>query len=665
MANIGYRTDIDGLRAIAVLAVIIFHIHESSLSGGFVGVDVFFVISGYLISAQIFKEIELGSFSLTEFYRRRIKRIFPAMLVVVAVVIVSAQIVLLPSDAELVAESGLWSIASAANVYFWWFEDNSYFAAANEVKPLLHLWSLGVEEQFYLFWPLLLMLIYRRLKIVIFVALLVALSLISFALGEGLFDQAPTFSYYMLPSRIGEFIIGALVALALRKGVKLGRKSSNVLATVGLLSLAYTLVFYSEETTFPGYRAMIPTLATALLLWSGASTNNTITRLLGFSVLRWVGKVSYSAYLWHWPLLAFYRYGNFEVDLISGAALFVTTFFLAWLSYLWVEVPARQAKLEFPAMVWRFVALPVCGIGVIALVSMKIDGVGVRDLSGDYSIELAAVRQTVKPAYHFDYVCQRQKIQRKDLNNPSCIVGNRSTSGPSILLLGDSNAAHYVGVLGAFAAAQGFQFSNLEIGSCPLLLNRIEVFTSQRRAQDCQDWSDLIEETIENYDVLVISVNWEGYSSHSKEFLAEFSATLRELIASRKQIVLIGKAPVFEGFDRHCQAKELSFPLLICESFTGPLSRRIREINGKLRTLANSLPSVEYIDFNDVLCPNQLCSTHSKRGDPLYYDSNHLSLPASWDIGRQIIRDSGVPFPFNRLSDSKWQYGESSSASAH
>ncbi len=231
-----YRPDIDGLRAVAVLSVILFHIDKNLLPGGFVGVDIFFVISGYLISLHIFQELEAGQFSIVEFYRRRIKRIAPPMLLVVFLTLVIAQFILIPEDAERVAESTLWSLLSLANVYFWLYQDTSYFAAASSELPLLHLWSLGVEEQFYILWPLLLMLVYRKLSPKALMLLVASTALASFMFGQLGYAHAPSFVYYMLPTRAGELLIGAAIAFATLNGIerRLPEKATQLISLTGL-----------------------------------------------------------------------------------------------------------------------------------------------------------------------------------------------------------------------------------------------------------------------------------------------------------------------------------------------------------------------------------------------------------------------------------------------
>ncbi len=217
-----YRGDIDGLRAIAVLSVIVFHIDAALLPGGFVGVDVFFVISGYLITGNIVQELNSGRFSLLEFYRRRVKRIAPAMLVVTAVVMLAAYLLMLPEQLRDTGKSAVFSLASLANVYFWLYQDTGYFAQSSLELPLLHLWSLGVEEQFYLLWPLLLVAVYRRADKLTLVLAMAACAVASFWMGSALFEQAPSFVYYMLPSRAGELLLGALVAVLVNERLLAG-----------------------------------------------------------------------------------------------------------------------------------------------------------------------------------------------------------------------------------------------------------------------------------------------------------------------------------------------------------------------------------------------------------------------------------------------------------
>lgn len=648
-----YRPDIDGLRAIAVLSVILFHIDKRLLPGGFVGVDIFFVISGFLISLHILQEVESGRFSIAEFYRRRIKRIAPAMLVVVLATLAAAQFVLIPEDAKRTADSALWSLLSLANVYFWLHQDTSYFAAASSELPLLHLWSLGVEEQFYILWPLLLMAAYRRSRARAFFLLAGVAALASFALGQAWFARDPSFVYYMLPTRAGELLVGALAAMAVLRGAdrRFVGPRAGWIAAAGALLVAGSLAFLAEDEVFPGFRALAPTLGAVLLILAGRSSANPISRLLAVKPLVWVGVVSYSAYLWHWPLLAFYRYGHAEVGWAAGIAIFLLTFALAWLSYRFVEQPARASR----ASAWRvFVAqylVPTGCIAAFAFVALHVQGYGLRWKSPDYIARLAAYQNRTRPAYAFDYVCQRWRVSAADLGNERCVIGAGTAERPRVLLWGDSNAAHYVGLLGAFGRAGGFRFRNIAVSSCPPLVADPERYVPANRLDDCRASLAALLPALQASDVIIISGSWSVYAEQSAGFLDAFFATARALGEAGKLVIIMGKAPVIAGYDRRCREKALSYPLLECApSLAVPPAADVVRVNARLQAFAESTANVRYFDISPYLCRDGLCSAMDAQGRPLYYDRSHLSLPASWEIGEAIVRGEGVPAPFRQIS---------------
>lgn len=648
-----YRPDIDGLRAIAVLSVIVFHINKSLLPGGFVGVDIFFVISGFLITSNILQEIKRGHFSIIEFYRRRVKRIAPAMLVVVFVTLFIAQLVMLPDDTKTTAKSAVWSLASLANVYFWLYQDTSYFAVSSQQQPLLHLWSLGVEEQFYILWPLLLLLVYRpgREKLLFLAALVVAS--ISFLLGNLLFERDPSFVYYMLPTRAGELLLGALVAIAVLKGAEHKLPSIMIApaAAVGALLLAGSLIFLSEDNQFPGLFAVPPTLGVALLIFAGHCRDNWISRLLTLKPLIWIGLISYSAYLWHWPLLAFFRYGYGDVGVLAGVALFSLTILLAWLTYLYVEQPMRRSTESAVQVFVRQFAAPAAIVFVMAWGAVYADRLWPNLFKNEYRRQLADLRDQTRPAYQFDYVCQRQKITVKDTLDEHCKLGDDSGSGPLALLWGDSNAAHYIGMIGTFARASGVRFRNLEIGSCPPIVGDPKPFVDAHRVSDCRESLDAMRPIINESQVVIISASWLSYQAKSAKFLETFFDTAREMAGRGKLVILIGKAPEMVGFDRLCREKALSFPFLDCPTINLPLSPDVANINEKLHQFAQRTANVQYFDATHYLCPDGICSTHGRDGEPLYYDQSHLSMSASWKLGDEILMMDGVPVVFKLIAD--------------
>lgn len=647
-----YRPDIDGLRAIAVLSVILFHIDKHLLPGGFIGVDIFFVISGYLISKNILQDIERGCFSIVDFYRRRVKRIAPVMLLVVLLSTIAAQLVLLPEDAKRVADSALWSLLSSANVYFWLNLDTSYFATASGELPLLHLWSLGIEEQFYIVWPLLLMLAYRRSRAKTLFTLMSIAALASFGFGEMWFARDARFTYYMLPARAGELLFGALVALAVLRRVELRVPHGLVgpLAGVGVILIAGSFALITENRLFPGLLTVPPALGTVFLILAGhCATDNPVSRMLAIRPLVWVGLVSYSAYLWHWPLLAFYRYGHAEIGPVAGSALIVLTFVLAWLSYRLVEIPTRASL----ASAWRIFGLqyivPAGGIALLALLAIQVNGYGLRWNSEEYKTQLAGLRERTKAAFQFDYVCQRKRISPADMHDPRCVVGAAGSAPPRALLWGDSNAAHYIGIIGVIAREAGFRFRNLEVSSCPPLQGDPAPFVAANRLDDCRASADIARLALNDFDTVMISASWSYYQKNSGRFLDLFLSEVKSLAASGKRILLIGKAPVITGYDRRCSEKALHYPLLNCSIARAPADADVTRANQRLKEFAASTPNVSYFDVDPYLCSDSACSAFDQDGRPLYFDRHHLSLPGSWELGATIVHRDGVPEVFRRI----------------
>lgn len=648
-----YRPDIDGLRAIAVLSVIVYHIHPGLIPGGFVGVDIFFVISGYLISLYIFRELDHNRFSIAEFYRRRIKRIAPAMLAVILVTLLVTQHLFRPADAEKVAESALWSLLSMANVYFWLFEDTGYFAAASDEKPLLHLWSLGVEEQFYIVWPLLLLLIHRSGWGRQAFAGVGLAAIGSFVLGEVLFRASPSFVYYMLPTRIGELLIGAFLAqyINARGHRRVGEKVATAAGVSGLVLILASLVLLSDRSVFPGFRALPPTLGAALLIYAGHFGNGLPSRLLSTGPMVWVGLISYSAYLWHWPLLAVYRYGFQAMTLAPGVALFLATLVIAWFSYRYIETPFRHSGGTALSILLKQYVLPCSVLGVLVLTSMKIDGYGLRLFSDNYQRSLVALRDEIRPAHRYDYVCQSQRVTATEANDEHCVLGTAWDPSTDVILWGDSNAAHYIGILGSFAERSGFAFRNLQIGSCPPIDADPARFAPSRRIADCQASSAVMLDAVRQYKVVIISANWTDYQSRSDRFLEVFYKTAEDLVQQGKRVILIGKAPIIGGYDRLCREKAVSYPGLDCHVDDVPLAPEVADINRQLKAFAERSDGVEYLDFNQHLCPDNICSSYDENGRLIYYDAYHLTLAASWDIGRDIVARGGVPFPFTKIRE--------------
>lgn len=340
--GLNYRPDIDGLRAVAVLGVLFFHA-GLGFPGGYIGVDVFFVISGFLITSLLMKDLRAGTFSILDFWERRIRRIVPALVVVVLVVVTAGWFILLPSDYETLGKQILSLIACASNVKFWM--ESGYFDTAAEEKPLLHTWSLSVEEQFYLVIPLILALFFKLRKSSWILPLLLVGIVGSFALSVYGSYRHPSAAFYLLPFRAWELGVGSLLAFA--PAITSSRLRHGA-AWVGLAAILVPYFAYAPGIRFPGLSAFPPVAGAALIIWSGlGGREKTLPgRVLAAKPLVWIGLLSYSLYLWHWPFFAFQRYLGYSHDIPwVQLSLAASSFILAWLSLRFIERPFRSRKL--------------------------------------------------------------------------------------------------------------------------------------------------------------------------------------------------------------------------------------------------------------------------------------------------------------------------------
>ena len=645
-----YRADIDGLRAIAVLAVVFYHANSSWLPGGFVGVDIFFVISGFLISGIIFTRLDRGAFSLLDFYRRRVQRIAPAMFVVVAVTLALSWWLLLPRDAVNVARSAVASVASLANIYFWQLR-GGYFDNDARQLPLLHLWSLGVEEQFYMLWPLVLLAVGRRWQSRAFLACCGVAALTSFVLGDLLFWWDPSFVYFLLPTRAGELLSGAIVAsLVLTGQLAIPSALRAALAPAAVAAIGVSLLVFNDSTVFPGVRALLPTLGTAALLAVGSQpAGSSTTRLLSAKPLVAIGLISYSVYLWHWPLMAFYRYGYGEPTALAQVVLPALALALGALSYAVVERPTRALRLPPLRTIALGYVAPATAIAITAGFVLYGPRLGIPTSDARLPV-IAAVRDETRPAFAFYYVCQQERLGTADLSNPRCVVGPRTSGEPRVLLWGDSNAAHYIGVIGKAAERAGFDFRNAEISACPPLFTDPAVFVAPVRYRECRDSLVAVQRAIPRYPVVLLGASWTDYDRRSNTFLPVMFETVDRLLAQGAFVVLLGKMPVVPNFDRRCPVKQLTFPFLKCEAGQVRLDGDVQRVNAALRTFAGRHERLGYFDMTPYLCSGGWCRSNSPDGEPLYYDPEHISMPASWKLGAEIQEKYGMPAPFARAA---------------
>lgn len=433
MNEIKYRPEIDGLRAIAVMAVVIHHF-GFGCPGGYVGVDVFFVLSGFLISSLILRDIKRETFSLVNFWERRVRRIFPALAVTIAVTL-AAGLLLLPHDFQELAESAVASVFSIANVYFW--TNTGYFQASAETMPLLHMWSLSVEEQFYVFHPFLLVVLCRYTSTMTMFYVLCFLSLLSLLVAWYAVIYHPSVAFYLLPTRLWELLLGTLISIGIFdfswSPAAMGRKLTNSIQVLGIFAILVPVFLYSPSTPFPGIAAIPPCIGTALLIWVFQTEKGLIYRFLESPGMRGIGKISYSLYLWHWPILAYVRYWNVapELSVLTSALAFAASFIFGYLSYRFVETPFRKKSiLETKRSVFC-----VAGLSALCLVG---SGLGIIYMHGFPS---RFSDQTLHFANAFSSK-QVSNVTLSDLRTENVLqlVESSDSQKEALLVWGDSHA---------------------------------------------------------------------------------------------------------------------------------------------------------------------------------------------------------------------------------
>lgn len=429
MTLIKYRPDIDGLRAVAVLAVVLHHLSAPLVPGGYVGVDVFFVISGYLITSIIRREIAEGQFTFARFYERRARRIFPALFAMLAITLVVGYFLLLPSDMAGTLRGALGTLFFASNMVFWRDLANGYFAATDTaLNPLLHTWSLAVEEQFYVFFPILLLFCYRyaRQYIVWVLIICAAVSLGGAAL---LIESKSVAVFFLSPFRAWELFSGALLAFnAVPPLRSRSRTFRELTAAAGLAAILVACFVYDNKTTFPGLTALIPVLGAAAIIHAGASGSSFVGNLLQLRPIVYIGLISYSLYLWHWPLIVLFRYAMDMEPLTSWIpALLVASLLMGSLSYHFIEQPFRRGARFGRKFVFSSSAVFASLLAVVSFGGLVRDGFETR-----FSAEVVKLDKARTPA-----------IPLRDCDNRPqrnwCELGI-STAMPSILLWGDSHA---------------------------------------------------------------------------------------------------------------------------------------------------------------------------------------------------------------------------------
>lgn len=530
-----YRGDIDGLRAIAVLLVIGFHFFPRYVPGGFIGVDVFFVISGFLITRLICTGLEDGSFTLADFYARRIKRIFPALGVVLTVCLIAGWLLLFPVDYRDVGKHTAAAAVFIANFTF--LQEAGYFDTSAELKPLLHLWSLGVEEQFYIVWPLLLVLAWRWRFPPFIVA--VALLAVSFVLNVWLTGGNALAAFYLPFTRFWELMLGGILAIISLVAADRGGPSATIREAASLLGvalLAAAVLLISRERSFPGWWAALPTLGTALLVFGGPQT--LFNRALAYRPLVYIGLISYPLYLWHWPILTFARHVQLkEPTNLSKLAYIVMAFALAHWTYRYVERPIRFGvpTPRKPIML----AAALAAIGCVGLLVYLADGFP-RRYPSDVQTLFKDFRRDAE-AVHGHGLCVRNDSAAFAMTT-KCVpaAGQRQ-----IVVWGDSHAAQLVRGLIELERGRGdIQVVSFSHGGCPPILSFVSA-----QVPDCASVNESVAQRIGQMkpDTVIMAGRWEWYDGSGKLDDQSIESTVARLkSAGVRRVVGVGQFPLWE-----------------------------------------------------------------------------------------------------------------------
>jgi len=465
-----YRADIDGLRALAVSSVVLFHAEIPGFKGGFIGVDIFFVISGFLITSIISWDLKRGEFSIADFYERRIKRIFPAFF---AMLIGVTLVGLLLQDAVDLSRLG-WN-ATAATLFIsnfaFWFEIG-YFAPSAEKNPLLHTWSLSVEEQFYVFFPLFMALFSSRAPKALKPCLVAGSAISLIAGGWGAF-HFPGATFYLLPTRAWELAVGSLLALGIAAPPRTSKQAS--LASVfGILLIAGSVQIYSKRTPFPGLMALPPVLGTALLIWSGMLNHNTwCRRLLSWRPVVFVGLISYSLYLWHWPIIAFWKYVAFRpMEWLDSLSIIIVSLMLGVVSWRFVERPFRG---EGGIVHERRTVFMIGGVGIFMAVIIGLSvwgsgGIPWRfDNAAPYTAIVKRARDNTWWIQYANWEAKNESMGAAQLAQPP-VVGSPGVQ-PTFALIGDSHAQAMIPAIELQALRVGQSGYIITRGGTPPLLD--------------------------------------------------------------------------------------------------------------------------------------------------------------------------------------------------
>ncbi len=626
-----YRPEIDGLRAVAVLSVFLYHLELPAFTGGFVGVDIFFVISGYLISRNVLGDVDNGRFSIRRFYERRIRRLFPAAIVTIIGTMALGALWFAPDQFKALAQDVVATLGSVSNFYFW-RGSHSYFARSADPSAVLHFWSLAVEEQFYLVWPAIILVGRRWLPSSALPVLIVFIAVGSLAAAQSMLAIDPSRAFYLPMYRGYEFAIGALVIFVEpRFAVPIGIRTS--LAALGFCLIGYSVFEFDGTTAFPGVNALVPCVGACCLIWAGPSHH--LSRVLTNPVAVRTGLISYSLYLVHWPLIVFATYvlGAMANFAWAKAIVFVVAIVLAELMYRFVELPFRSRRSSIFRVAWPAAAVSVA-VAAVAFAANRQDG---------WPWRLTVANREVAELQKFGFApCAKSPRSKCGFGSLDAPVG--------VQLLGDLFAEQYVAALDPVARDLNVRGEAYTAEGCPMLVGLIRA--NFEGTEKCRSERDkLLSALRSNNAPIVISQSWLTYGNalhsdldtgtYDQSFIAVWRTgienTIRDLGAGGRQFLIMGA-----GVEPMCRGQTSRFapgPLWHTPSPPCPpvslesVRSKNTGFNAMLRDVRERHRDQVHLVFpEEYLCEID-CST-TLNGLWLYWDVNHLTVAGAQRVGK-------------------------------
>jgi hypothetical protein len=639
-----YRPEIDGLRALAVIPVIFFHAGFENFKGGFIGVDIFFVISGYLIASIILEEKHAQKFTLINFYERRARRILPALFFVMILCIPFAWFWMLQEDLVIFSKSLIFVTAFSSNILFW--KTSSYFQALSELNPLLHTWSLAIEEQFYLIFPLFLIIFWRLGLLRIFIIILI-LTFASLTLAQWGAYNRPSANFFLLPTRIWELFSGVLISFYIIKKKNItNHLLSESLGAAGLLLLLFSFFFFDKNSTHPSLYTVIPISATMLIILF-VTSESFVGKLLGSKLFISVGLISYSLYLWHQPIFAFSRIRSYEeLNNFIKVGLIVLTFFLSYFSWKYIELPFRNKKTFNQKKIFKIILFFIILLWSIGGVFYYNNGFAARlKLSIDHK-EISF--PNIDNGWCF-YGVDDNKNLKIGVDGTNCWIGD-SSSKIKGLLIGDSYAGHYEPFWDKVGKDSSFAINAITTNYCFPSLD--DIFPGPKESPaiyQCLYNRKFILNKIVDYDFVILAGSW-GAVDKNNNINNVFN--LIDYLAPKVKVIVIMPSP--KNFDENVLRKykksvKFNQPFDISKVPSSQDSDSVFA-NGTLEKFSKKYKNIIFVDRNSIFLANGNISDLTSKNIPFSYDGSHLNIHGSKSAAENFLMSKKYSFFIKMLN---------------